>query len=234
MTTTICNTQPDVQLPLFQSSVQGAATVYIIDGDEYYRSSLEALAQAKGWHVEAFGTGAQFLERVCPPVPACIILDASLPDVEGLKLQKQLAMQAPAIPIMFLTEQQDVHVAVQAIKAGAVEFFTKPYVNDELVRAIEKALDRSNSLRMREAGLRELKSRYASLSNREREVLSLVVAGLPNKQVGDHLGISEITVKVHRGNVMRKMKADSLPALVNMAASLRLIRRHIFGASAVA
>jgi FixJ family two-component response regulator len=157
-------------------------------------------------------------------VPSCLILDVSLPGLNGLELQKRIALDRRDMPIIFITGHGDIPMTVQAMKAGAIEFLTKPFGEEALLNAIRNAIERSKVLLDRDAEIRELKVRFAHLTSREREVMALVVAGLPNKQVGAELGISEITVKAHRGSMMRKMKADSLPELVSMAARLRLVR----------
>lgn len=196
--------------------------VFVVDDDISMRESLEALIQDEGWHVETFMSAEEFLNRPHVIVPHCLVLDISMPGLNGLELQKRLAMQQPEMPIIFMTGHGDIPKSVQAMKAGAVEFLTKPFSDCTLLSAIRSAIERSKVLVDRNAELQSLKSRYARLTSREREVLALVVAGLLNKQVGSELGISETTVKAHRGCMMRKMKADSLAELVNMAARLRL------------
>jgi FixJ family two-component response regulator len=174
--------------------------------------------------VETFMSAEEFLNRPHEIVPHCVVLDISMPGLNGLELQKRLAVQRPEMPIIFMTGHGDIPKSVQAMKAGAVEFLTKPFNDGTLLSAVRGAIERSKVLVDRNAELQALKSRYARLTSREREVFALVVAGLLNKQAGNELGISEITVKAHRGCVMRKMKAESLPELVNMAARLRLPR----------
>ena len=183
--------------------------------------SLELLIRAAGWHPETFASALEFLSRPRPTVPCCLVLDVTLPGLSGLELQQQLAERTD-MPIIFITGHGDVPMTVKAMKAGAVEFLTKPFTNDVLLDAIGSAIERSRTAVRQESEMRALRSSYASLTPREREVMALVVSGLLNKQVGGELGISEITVKAHRGQVMRKMKADSLPQLVTMAARLGL------------
>jgi FixJ family two-component response regulator len=186
------------------------------------RESLEALITSAGFDVQVFASAAEFLSRPQPTGPSCLILDVSLPDLNGLELQERLSSSRTSMPIIFITGHGDVPMTVKAMKAGAVEFFTKPYDDDALVDAIRAALDRSCRAMEHDASLRELRESYTSLSARERQVMALVVSGLLNKQIADQLGIAEITVKSHRGQVMRKMKADSLAALVRMDGRLRL------------
>jgi len=195
--------------------------VFVVDDDISVRESLELFIKAAGWQPETFASALAFLSRPRPTVPCCLVLDVTLPGLSGLELQQQLAERTD-MPIIFITGHGDVPMTVQAMKAGAVEFLTKPFTNDVLLDAIGAAIKRSRTAMRQEAELRVLRSAYASLTPREREVMALVVSGLLNKQVGGELGISEITVKAHRGQVMRKMKADSLPELVTMAARLGL------------
>jgi FixJ family two-component response regulator len=195
--------------------------VFVVDDDVSVRESLELLIRAAGWQPETFASALEFQSRPRPAVPCCLVLDVTLPGLSGLELQQQLAERTD-MPIIFITGHGDVPMTVQAMKAGAVEFLTKPFTNDVLLDAIGGAIERSRTAVRQEAEMRVLRSAYASLTPREREVMALVVSGLLNKQVGGELGISEITVKAHRGQVMRKMKADSLPELVTMAARLGL------------
>ena len=201
--------------------------VFVVDDDVSVRESLELLIKSAGWHPETFVSAQEFLSRSHPRVPCCLVLDATLPGLSGLELQKQLAERTD-MPIIFITGYGDVPMSVQAMKAGAVEFLTKPFKDDVLLDAISGAIERSRVALCQETEMQGLRSCYGSLTPREREVMALVVAGLLNKQVGGQLGISEITVKAHRGQVMRKMKADSLPDLVNMAAriGLRSVANH--------
>jgi FixJ family two-component response regulator len=195
--------------------------VFVVDDDVSVRESLELLIRAAGWQPETFASALEFQSRPRPAVPCCLVLDVTLPGLSGLELQQRL-VERTDMPIIFITGHGDVPMSVQAMKAGAVEFLTKPFTNDALLDAIGGAIQRSRTAVRQEAELRVLRSAYASLTTREREVMALVVSGLLNKQVGGELGISEITVKAHRGQVMRKMKADSLPELVTMAARLGL------------
>jgi FixJ family two-component response regulator len=196
--------------------------VFVVDDDISVRTSLESLIDSAGWQPETFPSAQEFLCRPRVAGPSCLVLDMSLPDLDGLELQKRVAADRSDMPIIFISGYGDVSMTVRAMKAGAVEFLTKPLAGDVLVDAIQLALERSRHTLDREAAMQELRSRQASLSPRERQVMALVVSGLLNKQVGGELGISEITVKAHRGQVMRKMNADSLPDLVTMAARLGL------------
>jgi len=198
--------------------------VFVVDDDVSVRESLELLIRCEGWEPQTFASAQEFLARPQALVPSCLVLDISLPGLNGLDLQKQVAVERSEMPIIFITGYGDVPKTVQAMKAGAVEFLTKPFSDDVLLSAIRQAVERSETTLGQAAEMRTLRERYASLSGREREVMALVVAGLLNKQVGSDLGISEITVKAHRGRTMQKMKADSLADLVNMAARLGLAR----------
>src|SRR3954468_20239615 len=194
--------------------------VFIVDDDISVRESLELLVRSEGWEAELFSSAQEFLARPRSLHPSCLVLDVHLPDLSGLDLQKRIASDRSDMPIIFITGYGDVPMTVKAMKAGAVEFLTKPFADDVLLAAIAKAIERSRTALAHEIQLNSLRERYASLSRREREVMALVVAGLLNKQVGGELGISEITVKAHRGSVMRKMLAASLPVLVNMSSQL--------------
>ena len=195
--------------------------VFVVDDDVSVRESLELLVRCEGWQPEIFASAQEFLDYPRVHIPNCLVLDVSLPGLTGLDLQRRIAVERPDMPIIFITGHGDVPMTVQAMKAGAVEFLTKPFRDDVLLRAIRAALERSRVALSLEAEMLVLRDRYASLSQRERQVMALVVSGLLNKQVGGELGISEITVKANRGKVMQKMKADSLADLVKMAARLR-------------
>ena len=203
---------------------QTSSIVYVVDDDVSVRESLELLIQNEGLCVETFMSAQEFLDRPREFVPSCLVLDLSLPGLNGLELQKRVVVQRPDVPIIFITGYGDIPTTVQAMKAGAVEFLTKPISDEALLRAISSSLERSKALLSRDEELRILRSRYARLTSREREVMALVVVGLPNKQVASELDISEITVKAHRGSMMRKMEADSLAQLINFATRLRLPR----------
>jgi len=195
--------------------------VFVVDDDVSVREALEPLIRFAGWQPETFASAQEFLDRPRLSVPSCLVLDVSLPDLNGLDLQKRIVDRTD-MPIIFITGHGDVPMTVRAMKAGAVEFLPKPFDDEVLLSAIRNAIERSESALGDEANMRVLRERYASLSPREREVMSLVVSGLLNKQVGGELGISEITVKAHRGRVMQKMKAASLADLVTMGARLHL------------
>ena len=201
---------------------QASPVVFVVDDDVSIRESLEALLQKAGWCVETFDSALKFLARPPVVVPNCLVLDIALPGLNGLDLQKRMVVERPGMPIIFITGQGDIPMTVQAMKTGAIEFLTKPYKGDVLLQSIKSAVERSKALLGREEETQILKARYADLTSRERDVMSLVVVGLLNKQVGSRLGISEITVKKHRGNAMRKMKAESLVELATMAKRLRL------------
>jgi FixJ family two-component response regulator len=198
--------------------------VFVVDSDPSVRESLELLVRAAGWQAETFASAQEFLARPRSFVPSCLILDVKLPDLNGLELQERIASERTDMPIIFLTGDADIAMTVKAMKRGALEFLTKPFDAEALFIVIQQAIKRSEAALGRENQLHALRTYYGSLTQREREVMTLVVSGLLNKQVGGELGISEITVKAHRGSVMRKMKANSFANLVNMAARLRLTR----------
>jgi FixJ family two-component response regulator len=203
------------------SNGRAAPIVFVVDGDDTVRESLESLIQSAGWQPEIFACGQEFLSRERVLAPSCLILDVALPDLNGLDLQ-QLVADRIEMPTIFITACADVRTTVRALKAGAVDFLTKPIHNEVLLVAIRHAIERSHAALRHEAEIQPLREHYASLSRREREVMGLVVSGRLNKEVGGELGISEITVQAHRGRVMQKMRADSLAGLVNMAARLSL------------
>jgi len=194
--------------------------VFVIDDDIWVRESLETLIQDEGWQPETFATAQEFLDRPRAFTPSCLVLDISLPGLNGLELQKRVAVERTDMPIIFITGHGDIPMSVGAMKAGAVEFLTKPFNDEVLLNAIRPALERSRLALANEAEMQELRHRYASLTARERDVVALVVSGLLNKQVAGELGISESTVKAHRGQVMQKMRANSVADLVKMTARL--------------
>jgi FixJ family two-component response regulator len=201
---------------------QATPTVFVVDDDVSVRESLELLIGCAGWQPVLLASAQAFLARPRVLAPSCLVLDVRLPDLNGLDLQKCVSADRVDMPIIFITGHGDVPMTVKAMKAGAVEFLTKPFGEEVLLNAIRNAFERSCAALDQEIKIRELRNRYASLSPRERQVMALVVCGRLNKQVGGELGISEITVKAHRGRVMSKMNAGSLADLVNMAASLHL------------
>jgi RNA polymerase sigma factor (sigma-70 family) len=202
------------------------AVVFVVDDDAAVRRSLENLIRSVGLRVETFASAQEFLRSKRPDVPACLVLDVRLPDLSGLDLQKRIAEAEMEIPIVFITGHGDIPMTVQAMKAGAVEFLTKPFREQELLDGIQQALERDSQAREQRAEIEGLRRRFASLTPREREVMVLVVAGLPNKQIAGELGASETTVKIHRHHVMEKMGAGGLADLVRMADKLRTPTRR--------
>jgi FixJ family two-component response regulator len=202
--------------------------VFVVDDDVWIRESLQTLIEDEGWHPQTFASAQEFLDRPRPFTPSCLVLDISLPGLNGLELQKRVTAKRTDMPIIFITGHGDIPMSVGAMKAGAVEFLTKPFNDEVLLTAIRQALERSRLALAQEAEIHELRERYASLTPRERDVMALVVSGLLNKQAAGELGITESTVKAHRGQVMQKMKAHSVADLVKMTARLDeiVVRNH--------
>ncbi len=203
---------------------KAASIVFVVDDDSSVRDAIRSLLRSVGLQVEVFGTAAEFLKSKSPDVPACLVLDIRLPGVSGLDFQAELAKANIHIPIVFITGHGDIPMTVRAMKAGAVEFLTKPFRDQDLLDAVQIALERDRSRRAQDKAVHELRSLYEALTPREQQVIGFVTAGLMNKQIAAELGVSEITVKVHRGSVMRKMGARSLADLVRMADALGIQR----------
>jgi FixJ family two-component response regulator len=206
-------------------SAEAVPTVFIIDDDRGMRQSIQDLVESVGLRAESFATGEEFLKRKRTNDPSCLVLDVRLPQMSGLDFQRQLAETGMQIPIIFVTAHGDVPMSVRALKSGAVEFLTKPFRDQDLLDAIQQALQRDHAAQEQQAESHDLQGRYHALTQREQEVMTLVVSGMLNKQIASEIGASEATVKIHRGNVMRKMQAGSVVDLVRMADKLKLSPR---------
>ncbi len=198
------------------------AIVFVVDDDSSIREAIKSLVSLEGLRVETFGTAQEFLRNERPDLPGCVVLDVELPGLSGLDLQRELTAHGIKLPIIFITGYGDIPMSVRAMKAGATEFLTKPFRDQDLLDAIRQALERDRAARQQSRDIAELRKRFDALTSREREVMSLVVAGWLNKQIGFELKISEITVKIHRGRVMNKMGAESLAELVRMTERLEM------------
>ena len=210
-----------LSLPLNVKETGKQSCVFVVDDDSSFRRSTELLVQSAGFDVQGFSSAEEFLRNRRPDVPSCLILDVRLPHLSGLDLQRQLFKTDADIPIIFITGHGDIPMTVQAMKSGAAEFLTKPFREQELLDAIRRAIDSDQASRLRRAELADLRRQYQSLTSREREVMRLVVRGMPNKLIASELGATEKTVKVHRGHIMQKMAAKSLAELVLMSERLR-------------
>jgi FixJ family two-component response regulator len=200
----------------------GLSTVFVVEDDAWTRGALDSFLRASGFQVRLFGSATEFLQEKLPETPACLVLDICMPEMSGLELQEKLAQADLRIPIIFITGHGDIRIAVRAIKAGAAEFLTKPFEVKDLLSAIERSIEKDQAERKEREELADLRTRLASLTARENQIMRLVVSGLLNKQIAAEIGISEITVKIHRGHVMQKMKANSLAGLAKTAQKLNL------------